>query len=79
MENNLSKNLIWEAYKYLSTHPVTDEELDIYYQLTYTYLEDEKTGSLDDLLFRATNEKITADYTDIIKCINNLRTKKEPS
>jgi len=79
---DLSKDIIWETYKYLSTNPVTEEELDVYYYLTNTYIDKENNDTfsqqLENLLCRATGEKVTASRAEISICINALRAKIEP-
>ena len=72
-----NQTLSWEAYKYLSRTELDDCTQDIYYYLTYQFLEQEteKTFSakLDNLLYRAINETITSSESDIKDYIKNFK------
>lgn len=72
--------LDWEAYKYLSRNVLSEQELDVYYFLTYYFLEREHHDSfsdkLDSLLARAISESITVNEKVLKKHIRNFDTKK---
>ncbi|MBE6673666.1 MAG: hypothetical protein E7596_01005 [Ruminococcaceae bacterium] len=72
--------LDWEVYKYLSRHVLTDDELDIYWFLTYYFLEKNELNdffdNLKDLLYRAVNEKITVNENIIKEHIKSFDMKK---
>ena len=82
MNKDLSMDLKWEAYKYLSQNELSDEDLDVYEYLTGEYLHMEEPlfflERLDELITRATNEKVTAKESCIKQFLKSLYTKKEP-
>ena len=76
MANKISKTAIWEVYKYLSRNVLSEEELDLYFGLTNSYLKKLTIDGLYELINSAKNEKVELEENSIKQYIKELQIKK---